>query len=132
MTVRDKASAGLSSEDLLRIVSTAEQVVQMYESALEILETAQSTIPAPTLEEVAEIRQGKWPLTQEAYLIGSFQRVILGAENVVSDLRAIDLETLRNLHEVRLGDVELNAIEEAVAERAEKGKKTREGEVRST
>ena len=128
MTVRDKASAGLSSEDLLRIVGTAEQVVQMFESALEILETAQSTIPAPTLEEVAEIRQGKRPLTQEAFLIGSFQRVILGAENVVSDLRAIDLETLRNVHEVHLGDVELNAIEEAVAERAEKGKRTREGE----
>ena len=126
--MRDKASAGLSSEDLLRIVGTAEQVVQIFESALEILETAQSTIPAPALEEVAEIRQGKRPLTQEAYLIGSFQRVILGAENVVSDLRAIDLETLRNVHEVHLGDVELNAIEEAVAERAEKGKRTREVE----
>ncbi len=108
----------LSSEDLLRIVGTAEQVAQMLEAALEILQTAQSTIPAPTLQAVAEIRQGKRPLTQEAFLIGSLQRIMLGAENMVSDLRAIDLETLCNVHELLLGDVELNAIGEAVAERA--------------
>ena len=113
-----KSSSGLSSEDLLRIVGTAEQVAQMLEAALEILQTAQSTIPAPTLAEVAQIRQGKRPLTQEAFLLGSLQRVILAAENVTSDLQAIDLETLRNVHELLLGDVELNAIEEAVAERA--------------
>lgn len=117
-----------SSEDLLRVVGTAEQVAQMLEAALEILQAAQSAIPAPTLEEVAEIRLGKRPLTQEAFLIGSLQRIMLGAENMVSDLRAIDLETLRNVHELLLGDVELNAIEEAVAERAEKGERTRKGE----
>lgn len=117
-----------SSEELLRIVGTAEQVAQMLEAALEILQAAQSAIPAPTLEEVAEIRLGKRPLTQEAFLIGSLQRIMLGAENVVSDLRAIDLETLRNVHELLLGDVELNAIEQAVAERAEKGERTRKGE----
>jgi hypothetical protein len=124
----DKDSAGLSSEDLLRIVGTAEQVAQMLEAGLEILQTAQSTIPAPTLEEVAEIRLGKRPLTQEAFLIGSLQRVILAAENVASDLQAIDLETLRKVRELLLGDVELNAIEEAVAERAQKGERTRRGE----
>lgn len=118
-----------SSEDLLRIVGTAEQVAQMLEAALEILQAAQSAIPAPTLEEVAEIRLGKRPLTQEAFLIGSLQRIMLGAENMVSDLRAIDLETLRKVHELLLGDVELNAIEEAVAERAQKGERPREGEV---
>jgi hypothetical protein len=117
-----------SSEDLLRIVGAAEQVVQMFEAALEILQTAQSTIPAPTLEQVAEIRQGKRPLTQEAYLLGSFQRVILAAENVASDLQAIDLETLRNAHELSLSGVELNAIEQAVAERTQKGARTRGGE----
>ena len=117
-----------SSEDLLRIVGTAEQVAQMLEAALEILQAAQSAIPAPTLEEVAEIRLGKRPLTQEAFLIGSLQRIMLGAENMVSDLRAVDLETLRNVHELLWGDVELNAIEEAVAERAEKGERTRKGE----
>ena len=116
------------SEDLLRIVGTAEEVAQMLEAALEILQAAQSAIPAPTLEEVAEIRLGKRPLTQEAFLIGSLQRIMLGAENMVSDLRAIDLETLRNVHELLLGDVELNAIEEAVAERAQKGERPRERE----
>ena len=110
-----------SSENLLRIIGTAEQVVQMFEAALEILQAAQSTIPAPTLEEVAEMRLGKRPLTQEAYLLGSFQRVILAAENVASDLQAIDLETLRKVHELSLTDVELNAIEQAVAERTQKG-----------
>ncbi|MFL6290562.1 MAG: hypothetical protein ACJ759_06675 [Thermoanaerobaculia bacterium] len=128
MTVRDKASAGLSSEDLLRIVGTAEQVVQMFEAALEILQTGQSTIPAPTLEEVAEMRLGKRPLTQEACLLGSFQRVILAAENVASDLQAIDLESLRNVHELSLSDVELNAIEQAVTERTQKGARARGGE----
>ena len=67
-------------------------------------------------------------MTQEAYLIGSFQRIILGAENVVSDLRAIDLETLCNVHELNLSGVELNAVEQAVAERTQKGAKTRAGD----
>ena len=119
-------STGASSEDLQRIVGTAEQVVQMFEAALEILQAAQSTIPAPTLEEVAEMRLGKRPLTQEAYLLGSFQRVILAAENVASDLQAIDLETLRKVHELSLTDVEFNAIEQAVTERTQTGARKRE------
>ncbi|HET9228224.1 MAG TPA: hypothetical protein VFR31_16220 [Thermoanaerobaculia bacterium] len=114
-------SISASSEDLLRIVGTAGQVAQMFEAALEILQTAQSTIPAPTLKEVAEIRQGKRLLTQEAFLLGSFQRVILAAENVASDLQAIDQETLRNVNELNLSDVDLNAIEQAVTERTQKG-----------
>ena len=122
------SDVGSSSEDLLRIVGTAEQVAQMLEAALEILQAAQSAIPAPTLEEVAEIRQGKRPLTQEAYLIGNLQRAILGAENVVSDLRAIDLETLRNVHELSLSGLELNAIEQAVAERAQGAARARAGD----
>jgi len=117
-----------SSKDLLRIVGTAEQAVQMFEAALEILQEAQLTIPAPTLEEVAEIRQGKRPLTQETYLLGNFQRAILAAENVASDLRAIDLETLRKVHKLHFSGLELNAVEQAVTERMQKGVRTREGE----
>ena len=128
MILSDKSSGGVSSEDLLRIVGTAEQGARMFEATLEILQSAQSTMPAPTLEEVAEIRQGKRPLTPEAYLLGSFQRVILAAENGASDLQAIDLETLRNVHELSLSDVELNAIEQAVTERTQKGARKREGE----
>jgi len=117
-----------SSKDLLRIVGTVEQAVQMFEAALEILQEAQLTIPAPTLEEVAEIRQGQRPLTQETYLLGNFQRAILAAENVASDLRAIDLETLRKVHKLSLSSVELNAVEQAVAERTQKGASTRAGD----
>lgn len=105
-------------EELPEIVRTAEEVVRLFEAGLEILQAAQSTIPAPSLEEVSEIRAGKRPLTREAYLLGLFQRAILGAENLASDLRSIDLETLRNVHELRLSGVELNAIEQAVAERS--------------
>ena len=87
------------------------------EEALEILQAAQSSIEAPTLEEVAEIRDGKRPVTPEAYTLGMLQRAILEAENVASDFRALDEKTLRKVHELRLSGADLNAIEEAVAER---------------
>jgi hypothetical protein len=103
------------------VVQTAEEVVRLLEEVLEKLQAAQTSIPAPTLQEIAEIRQGKQPLTEQAYLLGLFQRAILAAENVASDLRAIDLETLRNVHELNLSAVELNAIEQAVAERPKGG-----------
>ena len=109
---------GDAKEELPEIVHAAEAVVRLFEAGLEILQAAQATIPAPSLEEVAVIREGKRPLTQEAYLLGLFQRAILGAENLASDLRAIDLETLRNVHELRLSGIEINAIEQAVAERS--------------
>ena len=109
---------GNASESLEGLVKTAEEVGRMLEAALEILQAAQATVPAPTLEEVAEIRQGSRPLSREAYLLGAFQRIIVGAENLASDLRAIDLETLRNVHELQLSGVELNAVEEAVIERS--------------
>jgi hypothetical protein len=99
------------------VVFTAQELVRSFDAAVEILQAAQATIPAPTLEEVAEIRQGKRPLTPEAYLLGLFHRSILAAENLASDLRAVDPETLRNVHELQLSGLELNAIEHAVAER---------------
>lgn len=104
-------------EGLPELVHTAEQVVRLFEAGLEILQAAQATVPAPTLEEVAQIREGRRPLTQEAYLLGLFQRAILGAENLASDLRTVDLETLRSVHELELSGVDLNALEQAVAER---------------
>ena len=116
------------SQDFSEVVRATKEVVQMLEAALEILQTAQSIIPAPTLGEVADMRLGKRPLTPEAYLIGNLQRVILGAENVVSDLRVIDLKTLRNVNKLNLSGVELNALEQAVTERLQKGERTREGE----
>lgn len=100
------------------LIGVAAQVAQMFESALELLQEAQASVPVPTLEEVAEMRQGKRPLTREAYLLGLFQRVLVGTENLASDLWAVDEETLGRVHEIDLSSLELNAIEEAVARRA--------------
>ena len=104
------------TEGLPEVVRAAAEVVRMLDAAVEILQAAQATIPAPTLEEVAEIRMGKRRLTPEAYLLGLYQRAIVGAENLASDLR-FDFETLESVHEVQLSMVELNAIDEAVVER---------------
>ena len=111
---------GNTREELPEFVHAADAVVRLFEAGLEILQAAQATIPAPRLEEIAEIREGKRPLTRDAYLLGVFQRAILGAENLASDLRTIDLETLGNVHELQLSGVDLNAIEQAVAERRSK------------
>ena len=89
----------------------------MMDASLEILQAAQLGIEAPTLEEVAEIREGKRPLTPEAYTLGLLQRAILGVENMASDLRALDEKMLRKVHELHLSGAELNAIREAVAAR---------------
>ncbi len=108
-----------SDDKLMRaIVGVAAQVARMFESALELLQEAQASVPAPTLEEVAEMRQGKRPLTREAYLLGLFQRALVGAENLASDLGAVDEESLSRVHEIDLSSLELNAIEEAVVRRA--------------
>lgn len=105
-------------DDFPEILSMAAQVVQMLEAGLEILQAAQTTIPAPTREEVAEIRAGTRPLTQAAFLLAFLQRAIVSAENLISDLRSADPEILGNLQEVLLSTLELNAMEEAVAERS--------------
>ena len=107
----------MNRDELQKIVYTTGQVVQMFEAALGILEAAQASISAPALEEVAEILEGKRPLTPQAWLLAVFQRAIVDAENLASDLRAVDLETLRNVHEIRLSGVEISAIEEAIHER---------------
>lgn len=107
-----------SDEKLMTaLMGVAAQVAQMFESALELLQEAQASVPVPTLQEVVEMRRGKRPLTREAYLLGLLQRVLVGTENLASDLGAIDEETLSRVHEIDLSSLELNAIEEAVARR---------------
>jgi hypothetical protein len=91
----------------------------MFEEALEVQQVAQSRIPAPSLEEVAEMRQGTRPLTREAYLIAVLQRCMVGTENQASDLR-IDEEVLRGVAEFQLTEVDFNALEEAVAARGQR------------
>lgn len=100
------------------LLGVAAQAARMFESALELLQEAQASIPAPTLDEVAEMRQGRRPITREAYLLGVFQRALVGAENLASDLGTLDEDLLRNVQEVDLSALELNAIEEAAARRA--------------
>lgn len=110
----------MDSDDKLMpaLVGMAAQAARMFESALELLQEAQASVPAPTLEEVAEMRLGQRPLTREAYLLGLFQRALVGAENLTSDLGAVDEETLRSVHEFELSALEFNAMEEAVVRRA--------------
>lgn len=105
------------SLDLEKIVYTAEVVVQALEAAMETLQKLQRTLPVPTLEEVAGMRQGKRALTLEAYLHGLLHRSLVAGEDLASDLRAVDLEMLCSVHELRLSGVELKAIEQAVFER---------------
>jgi hypothetical protein len=42
---------------------------------------------------------------------------VVGAENLASDLRAIDEDILRNVHEFDLSALEFNAMEEAASRR---------------
>lgn len=106
-----------SDETLIpALVSATAQVARIIESALELLQEAQASVPAPSLEEVAEMRQGRRPLTREAFLLATLQRAMIDAENLASDLRGID-EGLRKVHEVRLTAPEFNALEEAVRPR---------------
>lgn len=106
--------------DLEKVVTLARGLVSLFETALEPLQKALEVIPAPTLEEVAEMRRGERPLTPEAYLLGLCHRSLLAAENLASDFRELDLETLSKVHEMELSEVELNEIERAVAERRRK------------
>lgn len=103
------------------ILETSARVAQnLFSSAFDLLQEAQTLVPAPSLEEVAEMRQGKRPLTREAFLLGLLQRVVLGAENLASDLQAVNEEILRDVHEIRLSALEFNAMEEAIIQRMSK------------
>lgn len=99
------------------LVKVAAIATQMLESATEILQEAETLLPAPSLEEIAAMRRKERPLTREAYLLGLLQRVAVGAENLVSDLRTVDEEILLNVHEFDVTALEFNAMEEAVSRR---------------
>lgn len=99
------------------LVNLATIAAQMFETAVDLLQEAEVLLPTPSLEEIAEMRQRRRPLTREAYLLGLFQRIAVGAENLASDLRIVDEEILRNVHEFDVTPLEFNAMEEAVARR---------------
>lgn len=103
---------------LEKAVVVTRGLAEFFEAAVETLQSAQRSIPVPTLEEVAEMRRGERPLTPEAYLLGRFHRSLLAAENLASDFGEIDLELLSKVDELELSGIELNEIEQAVAERS--------------
>jgi hypothetical protein len=103
--------------DLEKVVNSAQVAVGSLDAVLEMLQKLQRNLPLPTLEEAAEIRQRKRPLTEEAFLHGLLHRCLLALENLASDLREVDLEMLCNVHKLELSGVELKVIEQAVLER---------------
>jgi hypothetical protein len=106
--------------DPKKVVTLARGLVSLFETAVEPLQKALEVIPAPTLEEVAEMRRRVRPLTPAVYLLGFFHRSLLAAENLASDFRELDLKTLGKVHKMELSEVEFNEIEQAVAERRKK------------
>lgn len=99
------------------LVKVAAIATQMFETATELLQEVEALLPVPTLEEIAEMRQKKRPLTREAYLLGLLQRVAVGAENLASDLRTVDEDVLVGVQDFDVTALEFNAMEEAVARR---------------
>lgn len=103
------------------LMETAVRSAQsLFSAAFDLLQEVQSLVPAPTLDEIAEMRQRKRPLTREAFLLGLLQRVLVGAENLASDLQSVDEEILRDVHHIQLSALDFNAMEEAVTERMSK------------
>jgi hypothetical protein len=108
----------MDTNPIENLVEVAAQVAQMLEAALEILQEAQASLPAPTLRQIAEMRRRRRPLTREAWLLGLTQRVLVGAENLASDLRAVDSQILKDVQTFNLSGLEFNAMEEVVLNRA--------------
>jgi len=102
--------------NLQKVVESAQVAVGSLDAVMEILHKLQRDLPVPTLEEAAEMRQGKRPLTLEAFLHGLLHRCLLALDNLGSDLREVDLEMLRNVDRLELSGMDLKAIEQAVLE----------------
>lgn len=94
--------------DLLRAIR---KQVETLDVSVGIFQDGQALVPLPSDDELAEMRRGKRPLSREAYLIGLFQRAIVAAEDLASDLRtAFEPGTLKNVHVMQLSAVEFNHI----------------------
>jgi hypothetical protein len=62
------------------------------------LEQAQAAIPAPSLEELAEMEKGERPVSAEAHLLGVLQAATCELENAEDDLRyAVSTKALSRL-----------------------------------
>jgi len=103
------------SETLPSILETLAKQVEALDEEVEVLQSAQTRVPLPSLTQVARMRRGTLPVTRHAYLLGRLQRAIVMLENVASDLRT-DLEHgYEDPESVDLVEADFNAIEAAVA-----------------
>lgn len=89
--------------------------MQILEATVAVLEEGQALVPPPAAKEVDEMLEGKRPLTREAFLLGAYQRMIVGAEDLISDLRTVTHKTtLQRVHTLELSGIDFNAIQEAI------------------
>lgn len=103
------------SDTLPSILETLAKRVETLDVEVEVLQSAQSRIPLPSLTQVARMRTGTLAVSQHAYLLGRLQRAIVILENVASDLRT-DLEHgYASPESVELVEADFNAIEAAIA-----------------
>jgi hypothetical protein len=103
------------TDTLPSILETLARQIETLDVEVEVLQSAQSRIPLPSLTQVARMRTGTLPLSRHAYLLGRLQRAIVMIENVASDLRT-DLEHgYANPGSVELVEADFNAIEAAIA-----------------
>lgn len=103
--------------DLLRALR---KQIRVLEGTVDALQQGQTRVPPPRMKEIAEMRSGKRPLSREAFLLGAYQRLLIEAENLISDLRSITHTTAWGAAHAL--EVDFNAIEAAVSARHSKGK----------
>lgn len=102
------------TDTLPSILETLAKRVEALDREVEVLQSAQSRIPLPSLTQVTYMRRGTLPVSRYAYLLGRLQRAIVTLENVASDLRT-DLEHgYDDPGSVDLLEADFNAIEAAV------------------
>jgi hypothetical protein len=85
--------------------------IEVLERSAEVFQDGQNLVPLPTVEELAAMRRRERPLALEAYLIGLYQRAIIAAEDLASDLRlAIEEDILKGVKNLQLTEAEFNGI----------------------
>lgn len=105
----------ISNRDLEKLLEALEVVVRTLRRTLKVLRRIQASVPAPSPEEVRDIQEGKGPLTRETVLYVLLNGTSESIEYFVSALEGVDLEFLEKLHELSLGGVDFEAMNQAIA-----------------
>jgi hypothetical protein len=114
-----KVTKAFEADVLPELLKALRKQTQVLEATLDVLQEGQALVPPPTMKEFGEMREGKRPLSREAFLLGAYQRLIIGAENLISDLRTVTHRTtLKRVHTLELSGNDFNAIQEAIQELA--------------